>query len=150
MGKLTVTYLDASNEFSNFGVNTPDLNAGNFNAVSAKMDALVTAVDGVTLGTKTRDARLAVTANFPAVLPNDQNAQRETKWLVRATDNVNGRAVTFEIPCADLSLLTPGTGNMNLASPAGAALVTAVEDLVLSIDGNPITVIAIKHVGRKL
>lgn len=112
--------------------------------------ALVSAVDGVTLGNRQtavfvqevdKDAGTAGPAASPL-------AQREVKWLVRATDSVNGKSVQMEIPTADLSLLSGGSDFLDLGGTEAAALVAAIEASVESIDGNAITVSSIQFVGR--
>ena len=81
----------------------------------------------------------------------DVQAQRESKWRVPYTDDVqpegNG---SFEIGMADLSLLVPDTGIMSVSAGAGAALVAAIEAVVLSRLENAITVGIITHVGRNI
>lgn len=118
----------------------------------AAITAIVSAVDGVTLGNRqdavfveetTKDAGTAGPSSNPL-------AQREIKWLVRAVDDVNGKNVQIEIPTADLSLLTGGNDFLDLGGTEAAALVTALEANVLSVDGNAISVSSIQFVGRNI
>lgn len=116
----------------------------------AAITAIVGGIDGVTLGNRqdaifvqevTKDAGTAGPSSNPL-------AQREIKWLVRAVDNVNGKNVQLEIPTADLSLLSGGSDFLDLGGTEAAALVTALEANVLSVDGNAISVSSIQFVGR--
>lgn len=70
-------------------------------------------------------------------------AQRENKWLVSFTDNVNGNPGSFTIPCADLTLLGADGENM-AAGTERTALVDATEAYVRSVTGNAVTVSSIK------
>lgn len=145
MSKVAVPFTDFSNENSTMRVYVAD--AIGDAAITAIFDAVV----GVTLGNAQKsvletaidkDAGTLGAASAPF-------AQRETKWLVRGTDTVTGKRVTFTIPCADLAQLVPGTDflDTSAASP-GEALVTAIEANVKSDVGNAITVDSIEHVGR--
>lgn len=116
----------------------------------AAITAIVGGVDGLTLGNRqdavfvseiAKDSGTAGPASSPL-------AQREVKWLVRATDSVNGKNVQVEIPCADLSLLSGGSDFLDLGGTEAAAFVTAFEANVLSLDGNAVTVNSIQFVGR--
>lgn len=78
-------------------------------------------------------------------------AQRENKFLVSYVEAVSeGKSGTFEIPCADLTLVVGNTDKVDLAAGAGLALKTQVELYVLSPAGNAVTVTSVKFVGRKL
>lgn len=144
MSKVRMPFIDYGGERSAATVHVDSaITDGNITVV-------VSAVDGVTLGNRqtavfvqevNKDAGTAGPAASPL-------AQREVKWLVRATDSVNSKNVQIEIPCADLSLLSGGTDFLDLGGAEAAALVTALETHVLSIDGNPITVNSIQFVGR--
>lgn len=142
--------LDYGSEPTRLGFNIVQLTAANFDAQIALVATLQGAIDAVVLGLF--DGK-TVQAQDIAVGPkaSDVNAQREAKWRVTFTDDVqpegNG---SFEIGMPDLSLLVAGTGLMNVAVGAGLALVTAIETTVVSRLGNPVTVSQIAHVGRNI
>lgn len=144
MSKVKCPFLDYSGEKSTATFWVAD-------AISdANITALVGAVDGVTLGNR-QDAVLALEVDKDAGTAGPSSnplAQREVKWLVRATDDVNGKSVQMEIPTADLSLLSGGNDYLDLGGTEAAALVAAIEAHVLSIDGNAISVSSIEFVGR--
>lgn len=142
--------LDYGGEATRFGFNIVQMTAANFDAQITLVDNMVTAVDNVVLGQF--DGR-SVNAQDIAVGPKATvvNAQREAKWRVTFTDDVqvegNG---SFEIGMPDLSLLVPGSGLMDITGGAGAALVTAIEAGVVSRLGNAVTVTKVVHVGRNI
>lgn len=150
MGRLNYQIQDHSLEHSNASVRMPDLTAGNFAAQTALIDALVLAFDGVSIGTPSKDTRIASEIDIVGVAPVPF-AQRESKWLVRCQDVVTARPVNFEIPCADLALLEPGTDRMDVGQAAYIALLAAVEALpVQSVGNNAVVVVEVIFVGRNL
>jgi hypothetical protein len=146
----TLKAIDYSGEATRFGFNMLQVTAANFDAQVVLLDNIQTAVGNVALGTFLGKSMQAVNV---AVGPKATvvNAQREAKWRVTYTDDVqpegNG---SFEIGMPDLSLLVAGTGKMDVSAGAGAALVTAIEAGVVSRLGNAVTVDDIIHVGRNV
>lgn len=142
--------LDYGAEATRFGFNVIQLTAANFDAQIALVDALQTAANNVSLGTFSGKSVKAVDVAV-GVKAADVNAQRESKWRVTYLDSVqpegNG---SFEMGMPDLSLLVAGTGLMDVSAGAGAALVTAIENAVVSRLGNAVTVDIISHVGRNI
>lgn len=149
-GKQTLTYLDYSLERSNVGVHVVTPDAAGLDAWNLSLDALRDAMDGVTIGTRTKDARLYDTAVAAATPPASVNAQRENKWLVIASDDVTGKVVSFEIPTADLTLLSGNTDLMDISAGAGLALKNAIEAIATSDVGNTITVNEVRFVARNI
>lgn len=144
--KLNLTFLDRDNEASTISVHGTALSAANFVAQDGFADALIAAIEDVTLMVLQKDSRIAVETKFTPVLPTGAYAQRGIKWLVRCGD-VNGNPVTFHIPGANLALAGLLVGeNMDLTSTEGAALVSAIEDYVLSNDGEAVTVTEIVYI----
>lgn len=144
MGRVNLGYVDRDNEKASVGVHIADMTAGTFTAQNGFIDALVSAIDGVTLLALTKDSRIAVEVGFAPALPTSVWAQRGIKWLVRAVDP-GGNAVTFHIPGADLSLLTTGE-NLDLTAGPGLALKDAIEDVVRSNDGEVIVVSEVVYI----
>lgn len=146
----TLKAVDYSNEATRFGFAMLQLTAANYDAQVALLTALQGAVDNVVLGLF--DGKTLTAVNV-AVGPKatDVNAQREAKWRVTYTDDVQPEGDgSFEIGMPDLSLLVAGTGLMDIAAGAGAALVTAIENAVVSRLGNAVSVTEIVHVGRNI
>jgi hypothetical protein len=130
-------------------VYSAELNAGNFAAAEALRAAFESAVDAVSLGNNGSEQFIAVenaVARNPSTNPL---AQRENKWLVSAMET-NGNAVTFTIPCADLSLLGEDGETMDTGLTVYDDLVAAAEAFVLSNDGEAITVTSVKFRARTL
>lgn len=141
---------DFGDEPTRLGFNTLQITSANIVAQLALIATLQGAIDNVALGNfsgKTVQAEDVPTGPKATV----ENAQREAKWRVSFTDAINpiGNG-SFEIGMPDLSLLVAGTGVMDVSAGAGAALVTAIEAVVLSRLENAITVDTIIHVGRNI
>lgn len=138
MGRLNLNFVDRDNEKASMSLHLADFTAGTFTAQMALVDALITAIEGVTLLPLTKDSRIAVETGFAPALPAGVYAQRGIKWLVRSVDP-GGNAVTFHIPGGDLTLLTTGE-TLDLTAGVGLALKDAIEDVVRSNDGEVIVV----------
>lgn len=146
--RVTFTGKEHSGKATRTKLYLPDVSSANFDAISTDVDELQAAIDGVSLITfgglkwAARDEPVGGAAV-------DDAAQRELKWLVRYTDDVNpiGNG-NFEIGGADTSLLGSGTEFMNLGAGAGLALKTAIEANAVSRLGNSITVTNVQLVGR--
>lgn len=150
MGKHNLTFVDHDSESSGVGIGMINLTAGNIAAQLALLATLRTAIEGVSLGTLRSEQVIAVTDDIPGVAPANAFAQREIKWLVRGVDGV-GFVSTLEIPCADLALLSGGTGQMDISAGAGLALVNALNAVWMSArSGTAVDVEAIFHVGRNI
>lgn len=150
-GYLNLSFVDHDAEVSTAKFRGPVVTDVNYAAVDAEMDALLSAVDDISLCSITKDQRVFEETKSDPTPPSDQNAQRERKWLVRYRDTVNYKLFTKEIPGADLSLLdSVRKGYMDIASGAGATFVSAFEAYQVSEYGNPVEVVEIAHVGRNL
>ncbi len=121
MGKLNLTYNDYDDEQSTMGVYAPDLTAGNFAAQETLRNAFIAAVEGVTIGALRKTSVIAVDTPSGSGPAANSGAQRELKWLVRGVSNT-GFPVSFEIPCADTSLLEVNGPRMDPGGAEWAAL----------------------------
>jgi len=148
----TMTLVDASNENTNFGLPGVDLTAGNYAAQAGLWDALVTAVAAIIIGNVGFKKLQAYVTAVNNVVPSNNFAQREEKWLVTWTDDVLGTKHTTEIGTPDLDLLVSGSDLMNIETGAGADFVTAFEAVVRGgpTGANAVSVISIRNVGRNL
>lgn len=149
-GKYSLSLVDYSKERSAAGMHLPAYTAANFVAQEALVATLKAAIIATTLMNWTTDTRTVDVLKQAIVYPTDQDAQREKKWLVRATDDVTGKPVQFEIPGADLTLLQTASDAMDIAAGSGLALKNAIEAVVVSDVANAITVGDIVYVGRNL
>lgn len=150
MARTNITFVDHDGEKSTVGVHVPDLTAGNFAAQEALRDAFVSAVEAVSIASRSKTQAVAVESVVAVDFATNPFAQRETKWLVRGRESGTGNAVSFEIPGADLSLLELNGPRLDPASTEYADLVAAVEAYVRSNDNVAITVSEVVHVGRNI
>lgn len=144
-------------------INIGPLTAANFTAKRDAIDDLKVALDGIVAG-EIRKTSIAEQFSESAAAVTDPQAQREAKWLAVLRDvtqfldgantinNVGfGSLFTVEIPTALLSLLTGNSGILDLAAPAVAAVVTALEAVANSpTGGNQVDVVEIRNVGRNI
>jgi len=163
-GSAVVRFIDHSGEGSSVTVITNNLTAGNFATKLAQYQALVSAIEGVNLGTLNQSQLTAFVARGSNVPPTNSAAQREIKWLVSYQDNqqyldpptnvvVNngfGKLFSIEIPCADPSLVRPNTDIADLLLPAWTAFIAAFEAFALSPYGGSVKVVGARLVGRAL
>jgi len=148
--RLNLTYRDWNNEGSQAGFRGEALTAANFAGKMADLDALVVAVEAVTLCNLTKDIRVATETNPGAGPASDANAQRERKWLVTMFDVDSGIPVHVQIPGADASLLLPNSDQMDTATAEYVALKTNIEKYHLSIAGGAVEITDVVMVGRNL
>lgn len=147
--KLNLTFVDYSGESSSVGAYFPTINAGNIAAQTGLMDDLSDAIQGVSICNLQKDSRTLAETKFAVGNATNPFAQRELKWLVRMRDT-NGNAATFEIPGADLSLLSPNTDKLDVTTTEGAALVAAINAGAKSNDGETLTFVEAVVVGRSI
>lgn len=144
---------DHTGERSSVKIYNGAITAGTIAGFLTQFGALRTAIDGITLGTVETEMWVGDKTLLSSDLPADENAQRETKWLVRYHDTVTQKKYTFEIPTAKLTgNLQANSGKANLASTEMAAFVTAFETIARSPDSdvNAVAVDEIIHVGRNI
>lgn len=154
MGRLTLTYIGFSAEKSSVGIPTPDLGVANVESytdggVSTAFDALVDAVDALTLMNRTGHTATAQAEALAETLPASANAQREIGLQMFMSD-VNGHKSRLVIPGVDLGIVAQaGTDLVDLTVTEVAALVTALETYAIDpITGLAVTVYAARIVGR--
>lgn len=154
---MNVSYADYGSDSAPYGetstVRLPitTIIAGNYASMQTAIAALAVALNGVSLGVETKRTTIAadvVQGSGPAASPY---AQRENKWLLRYHDSVNGVKYQAEVPCANLTLLTPNTEFMDETSSEFTALKTAFEAIVKSPDDdNTVVLDSAQFVGRRL
>jgi len=156
-GKVTFSFLDAGGERSTTSFAIVTLTNANIDGIigaAGEVDDLRDAIVGVTLGQTASVkvlARDSDKSSSPATAPE---AQRELKWLVEYSDDVTGQVYQAEIPCPDITDATlynqAPTKEIDLTDALWVTFVTAFEALVRSADGNAVTVIGGRLVGRNL
>lgn len=128
----------------------PNLTAANFAAQQTLWDAFSAAVQDVSIGNLNKEQIVAEENKLSNASSVNVQAQRENKWHVACTEAGTGNNVSFEIPCADLTLIAADGESMDTGSAEYAALVAATEAFVRSNDGNAVTVDRIYYVGRSI
>jgi hypothetical protein len=150
VGKYTRTLIDYDGEKTVFRVHVDDLNASNFDAQLALQVALGSAINGIVVGNlnKIEYGNETISGYDP---PDDQWAQRETKWLITYKDAVTNKQYRCELGTADLEQLNPDNRDSAFIGDSGVvdAFVTAFEAYVLSPDtDNAVEIVSIVPVGR--
>ncbi len=146
-----LSVLDYDNELSRIRCRIPDLDAASYAATTGLVATLIAAMGAIGLGVFAKSHILTREVTYGSTPPSDQTAQRETKWLIRSQDTVTNEIVRHEFPCADLTLLTGNSDTITDFTPSGlAAFKAAWEDVVESKAGNPVTLISLQHVGKRL
>jgi hypothetical protein len=149
-GSHVIRYNDYDAERSTVSLRSTLLTAANFDAQIAAALALRDAIAAVTLGLRVGfDVGNRYETVDPGTQASDEDAQRETKWLVRFSD-VNG-IYRVEIPCPNRAILDPNNRSyMLLGSGVGATFKSAFEAYVKGEGDTAVTVLDAKHVGRNI
>lgn len=146
---LTITFTDWNNENASTSFRGQDVTSANYDAQITLADALIVAVDAVSIAANTGNSFRSRDIKTGAPKPTNNFAQRELKWLVSFVDNSTGATSNIEIPGADLSLLSSGN-ELDLGAGPGADLKSAIEAFHLSNAGNAVSVLSVRKVGRNL
>lgn len=155
MASVAHTCIDNSGENSVVTFYLPDVDESNYNDVTGNGPAqnvgdLRLALAAITLCNFVRHTVTTEVYSELGELPASPWAQRELKLLVQYVDNVTSKRYTVTIPGPDLDLLAqPGTDVVDhVSNVVAAAFVTAFETNARSQDGNAISVIGMRIIGR--
>lgn len=147
----TLTFLDYDSEAGTVSVEGREVDDTSFDAVNLEITALRTAIEAVSIGTLRKEVRRMSTDFWAGTPPSDKQAQREKKWNVLYQDGTNFKNFSFEIPCADLTLLdATRRGYMDKTLAAYTNLKAAIEAWLRSPYGNAVTVNDLHYEGRDL
>jgi len=126
------------------------LTAANYAAQSALIAALVTALEGVTIGNPIKDETVILRQIISASPAASSLAQRENKFLLRYHGTTLNQKFQASIGTADLTQLMPNSEFIDLTAGAGAALKSAFEAIVKSPDDSAEAVVldSVQFVGR--
>jgi hypothetical protein len=150
-GKLVLTYADYGGEKSSFQIPLLEYNAGNFDANEALVTNLANAIAGLTVGLEVKEVRSHSSTGTGSGQSSDVNAHRELKWLVTFSDDVTDKVYQREIPCPKLNsstLLQDIGGNANTGNAEWSSFITAFEAAAVSEDGNAVSFVGARYVGR--
>jgi len=150
-GKVVLTYADYGGEKSSFQIPTLDWTSGNYDANQTLVDALVNAVDALTIGLEVKQLRTHSESGAGSGQSSNVNAHRELKWLITFSDDVTGINYQREIPCPLLSaatILQDIGGNANVGDTLWTDFITAFEAVAESPVGNAVSFVTARYVGR--
>lgn len=139
----TYAYVDYDGDNRQFTLPITDADAASHDARYTQVQALSTAIDGISKLARTRTDFVIERDETGAAKPSDQAAQVNIEWLVKYVDDTTGAVESVRIGGADLTLsgvLQPGSNVANLAQTEMAAFVTAFEAVVRSSAGNAVSV----------
>lgn len=148
--QVNFTVRDHSDEYSSMQLNIPPIDETNWLSVDAQVGALQTAVAALTTGNIARKSLVAYTEPVDDTRPANPYAQRELGLRLFYQDNVTSKKYHVTVPSPDLIVVAAGgTDDIDLTLSAVAAVVSAIEALAVSPEGNAITIYAGKIVGRR-
>lgn len=149
---FTMTVVDRSGEISRFSF-TPSADflsadplGGTPGATAANLySAVASLIDGVTIRRSLNTTRKISNSPYASA------GQREEKWLVVFQDNVSLDLYTLELPCRKPSLQPPvNSDEVDLTAAPFSTFKAAFEAAALSPDGNAVTVLSIRLIGRNV
>lgn len=152
IGRVSRSYLDYDSEVGTAAFYMPTLTSANYLTQQGLITALFSAMDDMTGGVPIRWEHGNMYTDPNPVPPVSDAVQRELKWLVRYHDNITGRKHGYEIPAAMTARLDPNDRAHAAIGDAAEvdAFISAFEALVLSPNGNAVTVEEITLVGRRV
>lgn len=147
----TLSFVDFSNEKSTMQFYFGPVTALTIADFLADFGDLRAATEAITLGALIGDSWVGDATKYNNAPPADVNAQRERKFLVSYQGNTTFSKYKMEIPTADLAnRLIASTDLVDLTQTEVATWVTAFEDLCKTPEGEDVTVLEIRAVGRNL
>lgn len=136
-------WIDFDGDTRQFTLPIVDADGTTHDARLAEVVALEDALEGISNLALTRTDFIIERDDTGAGKPSVQAAQVNIEWKVTYVDDVSGAVETFRIGGADLTLtdvLLPGSNVADLSQTEMAAFVTAFEALVLSTEGNAVSI----------
>jgi len=137
-------------ETSTISLPVTTLSAANYAAQSALIAALVTALEGITIGNPAKSETVILREIISAAPASDPLAQRENKFLLRYHGTTLNQKFQASIGTADLTQLMTNSEFIDLSAGAGAALKSAFEAVVKSPNDAAESVVldSVQFVGR--
>lgn len=156
-GKLSIR--DNSSELSRVEVWIPAFTVDSIGQTLTDWGAYKTATQGIIRGVLAKEALILDETNLSALTPSSTEAQRGIKWSIAYTDitqyfdaPVNAipnkgyqQIFTNTLPTANLSLLTSGEEDLNLAAGPGLAYKTAFDALIRSPYGGRVSLLRVYY-----
>lgn len=150
--KAEYIYIDASGERTRFQLYVPTVTIANFGTtfgVGGALDDVRAAFNTLSLLNEVSVQALIVDHTAAPTPPANASAQREYGVKLYYVDNVNGRAGHTFLAGIDPQFLPTDSDQVDLTMTEWAALKTAIQDGMVSRDGNAITVTKGIVTGRR-
>ncbi len=143
-GLFRYSMVDWDKQPRQFSFPTAVVTAANHDAQKTLHDALIAAIEDVTLGALNFEEFVGDReAIVPLVAAASAAAQINIEWVITYVDDVNSAVANVRIPCADVTDDTLFMPNSPLWDPTDAKwvqLVTDFEAYVLSEAGNAVSI----------
>jgi len=146
-----VALRDYSLEVGRTRVHMGPITAGTIAGALTQMGALRTAIAAITKGVVASEQWVGDNTNLSNAAPTDEEAQRETKWLVLYQGDTSLKKFQITIPTADFQgRLLPESDKADLTETSMAAFVTAFEAIARTPDSDTetVTVLEIRVAGK--
>lgn len=154
VSKVHLTFLDDSLEKSSIDYYVPALTAVNFAAsldenTHSTAGSIAALFASLSLCTPIADSLSAMDAKYAQTPPGSDFAQREIGLMLTYTDTVTGKSYRITVPGPDwTNIRSAGTDMADMTSVKMAAFKTAFEEHVVSPDGNAVSLVSGRLVGR--
>lgn len=141
-------FRDYSDEYSPVKFNVPSVDETTWVSQTALITTLRAAVNAISLGSLAYET-LSQKAHVNDVRPASAVAQRELGLRLFIQDTVTGKKTHVTIPAPDLVAIAPGgDDSVDLTLSVAATLIAAIEAVIVSEMGNPVSVYRGEIVGR--
>jgi hypothetical protein len=142
-GLFRMSLVDWDHQRRQFSFDAPVITAANHDAVKGTHDALVAAIQAVTLGNDVFNELVADREyEDPVAAAFDTPAQVNIQWVFTYQDAVTTQEINVRIPTADITdstLFAAGTNEWDPTDAKWVTLKAAFEAHVLSPAGNAVT-----------
>lgn len=147
---VTFTLRDFSDEYSGVTFPIADIDETSWVQTNTLIVALQAALNAASIGNIATRTLTAYRQNVDDNRPNSPFAQRELGLRLFYADVVNGKKYHLTIPCPDLTVMSQGgSDDIDLTLSAAAAVVSAMEMLMVTPDGNAVDIYRGTIVGRR-
>lgn len=154
---LSYTVKDYSGESATIVFNAPEYNVIGYSQyltdIGTFRNALIgSGATGICWGGLQQEKQTLWVDNYSNTLPTDENMLRSRKWAITYEDNVTNKKYSVDVPCAKvtLTMLVGRSDKANLAHADWVSFKSAFETAVRSQEGNTVTILYARLVGRKL
>lgn len=147
------TLLDYSNEKANTTIYNGAITAVSLPGFLTELGNMRSSIDAITRGTLQKESWTGDVTVLSQIPPTDEDAHRETKWLVRYRGNTSQKIFTLTIPTADPNgKLLPQSDKANLTIEPFLTFVTRFNAFARTPDSDleNVTILDVTYVGRNL